>query len=382
MTAKFSFFPVGCGDMTLVETDNAKFILIDVNIRLAADDVADDTPDVAQQLRDRLPTDIQGRPYVDAMMLTHPDKDHCSGLERHFHLGPIDTYPKDSGKIIIREMWSSPIVFRRASKSHALCSDAKAWAKEARRRVNQYKSIGFCPDQERILILGKDIDGKTDDLGAILIPTGATWSMINGQFDASFSAVLLAPLLRDDEDEEDLLTKNNSSVIARMKLGSSYEPDAARFLVGGDAEVAIWERIWEDHSEDAENLLGYDLLLAPHHCSWHSLSWDSWSELGEDAEVSTDARNALGQPRDGAVIVASSKHISDDDSDPPCIRAKREYQSILKEIEGGEFICVADHGDEPLEFDVKPGGLERIEKAKKHVAFAAPAIGRQPIAHG
>jgi len=232
------------------------------------------------------------------------------------------------------------------------------------------------------MILGEDIDGKTDDLGAILVRTGATWSMINGQFDASFSAVLLAPLLREDEGEENLLTKNNSSVIARIKLASSYEPDAARFLVGGDAEVAIWERIWEDNSHDAENLLGYDLLLAPHHCSWHSLSWDSWSELGEDAEVSTDARNALGQPRDGAVIVASSKHISDDDSDPPCIRAKREYQSILKEIEDGEFICVADHGDEPLEFDVKPGGLEKIEKVTKHVAFAAPAIGRQPIAHG
>jgi hypothetical protein len=368
--------------MTLVETDNAKFILIDVNIRRAADDVEDDTPDVAQQLRDRLPTDFLGRPYVDAMMLTHPDKDHCNGLERHFHLGPIDEYPTGSGKIIIREMWSSPIVFRRVPESNALCSDAKAWAKEARRRVKQYKSIGFCPDQERIMILGEDIDGKTDDLGAILVRTGATWSMINGQFDASFSAVLLAPLLREDEGEENLLTKNNSSVIARIKLASSYEPDAARFLVGGDAEVAIWERIWEDNSHDAENLLGYDLLLAPHHCSWHSLSWDSWSELGEDAEVSTDARNALGQPRDGAVIVASSKHISDDDSDPPCIRAKREYQSILKEIEDGEFICVADHGDEPLEFDVKPGGLEKIEKVTKHVAFAAPAIGRQPIAHG
>ena len=58
MAAKLSFFPVGCGDMTLVQTEANEYILIDCHIRASADDPDnDDVPDVAQQLRDRLPRD-------------------------------------------------------------------------------------------------------------------------------------------------------------------------------------------------------------------------------------------------------------------------------------------------------------------------------------
>ncbi|MFA7263016.1 MAG: metallohydrolase [Caulobacter sp.] len=385
MAAKVSFFPVANGDMALVKTDKGNHVLIDINIRKAADDPDDKTPDVAKQLKDRLPKDSDGRPYVDAMLLSHPDQDHCRGLKAHFHLGPLADYVKDSGKIVIREMWSSPILFRRKNaKDHNLCEDAETWAAEARRRVRRFKDLGYCPTNERILILGEDIDGKTDDLTAILVKVDENWTKINGTEDGTFSADLLAPLPSIDEEEEEVLSKNNSSVISLIQLSSGTTADSCRLLVGGDAEVAIWERLWDRHSENAAQRLGYDLLLAPHHCSWHSLSWDSWSELGEDAEVSEDARSALGQPRAGAVVVASSKTITDDDSDPPCIRAKREYKAILKGV-SGEFICVADEGDEPVEFDVKAGGLERIAKKEAVPAQArvAPAIiGARPIRHG
>jgi hypothetical protein len=68
------------------------------------------------------------------------------------------------------------------------------------------------------------------------------------------------------------------------------------------------------------------MIFCRHHTitSWHSLSYDSWSELGEDAEVSESARNALSQTRTGAVIIASSRPIEDDDNDPPSMRAKRD----------------------------------------------------------
>src|SRR5690606_16610755 len=182
-------------------------------------------------------------------------------------------------------------------------------------------------------------------------------------------------------EEDEVLSKNNSSVISLFQLSSGAIADACRFLSGGDAEVEIWERLWERHEANAEQRLGYDLLLTPHHCSWHSLSHDSWSKKGEDAKVSEDARSALGQPRDGATIVASSKTITDDDSDPPCIRAKREYESILDDVDG-DFICVADEGDEPVEFDVKAGGLERVKKkvaARSAATVSAPlVIGARP----
>lgn len=381
MTAKIDFFRVGNGDMTLVRFESGYTLLIDCDIRQAADDAYDETPDVAKQLKGLLNTDDKGRKYVDAMLLSHPDKDHCSGLKRHFHLGKLADYPANSGKIVIREMWSSPVVFRRAGKNHVLCEDAADWCKEARRRVEHFKQNGSASSGDRIRILGEDIDGKTDDLGTILVKTGASWSTIDGNPNAKFEALLLAPQKEDDEELEDRLSKNDSSTVIRLNIAVGTTPDACRFLTGGDAGVLVWERIWERNKDYSDVRLGYDLLQAPHHCSWRSLSWDSWSQKGEDAKVSEDARNALGQALAGATVVASSKPVTDDDSDPPCIRAKREYESILKPV-SGKFVCVGDGGPEPLAYDVEAGGL-RVRPKPTPASVASPAfIGRKPVAHG
>ena len=136
MSATIEFFPVDNGDMTLIRFESGRMLLIDCNIRGAADDPDDDTPDVATYLRDRLDRDGEDRPFVDAFLLSHPDEDHCRGLKKHFHLGSPDEWVEKDQRIIIREMWSSPIVFRRKNKiDGALCTDAEAWREEARRRV-------------------------------------------------------------------------------------------------------------------------------------------------------------------------------------------------------------------------------------------------------
>src|SRR5580700_8197219 len=151
-------FRVDNGDMTLVELESGRRILIDINIRSAADDEDDETPDVAKQLRDRLDRDEKGRLYVDAFLLTHPDEDHIRGLKKHFHLGDPASWSKRADNILIREMWSSPIVFRRASKGHALSEDASDWATEARRRVKLFREGHAVGDGDRITILGEDVD--------------------------------------------------------------------------------------------------------------------------------------------------------------------------------------------------------------------------------
>lgn len=383
MGAMITFFPVGCGDMALVRLadEPATFVLVDVNIRIAADNPDDDTRDVGKDLRDRLPRDAKGRPYVDAFLLSHPDKDHSTGLEKHFHLGPITDYPDDDRsdaekRIVIREIWSSPMVFRRASKTHTLCADAKAFNREAKRRVQRFKDGWLSTDGERVLILGEDENGKTDDLTAILIRTGDRFRTINGRRNDHFEAHLLAPGSLQGDDDEALLSKNHSSTILNMRLASSVlHQDSCRFLTAGDAEVAIWERLWERY-QATPDVLAYDLLLAPHHCSWHSLSYDSWSQLGEDATLVPDARSALAQARFGAMIVASAKPIQDDDSDPPCIRAKREYKSILAD-HSGVFLCTGEEPNatwpEPLEIEVTAAGAKRKQARARGVAAATIA---------
>ncbi len=387
MNATISFFPVGNGDMTLVTTESGRKLLIDLNIRAAADDPDDDAPDVASKLRDRLDRDRKGRLYVDALLVSHPDKDHCTGLRKHFHLGPPADWSPTADRILIWEVWSSPMVFRRASRHHVLCDDAKAFNAESRRRVRRFRDVGkLVGDGDRILILGEDENGKTDDLRPILIRVDEEFSRINGQTESSMVARLLGPLPKAPDDDEETLSKNNSSTILRFSLAAGNRiSDKCRFLTGGDAEVAIWERLWWRHKSHPE-WLSYDILQTPHHCSWHSLSYDSWSELGEDAKVSQDARNALSRARDGASIVASSLPIKDDDCDPPCIRAKREYGNIATDVSGA-FRCVGEPPSEKspdvMDFEICENGHRLKTKSLAAATVFGPAIiGRQPLAHG
>lgn len=379
MSAKTTHFKVDNGDMTLIEFESGRRLLVDIRIRAAADSPDDETPDVGNQLRDRLTRDAQDRLFVDAFLLSHPDQDHIAGLQTHFHLGPPSEWNKANDKIIIREMWSSPIVFRRAEKNHILCPDAKAWATEARRRVNLFKTNGFLSDGDRIQILGEDVDGKTDDLGGILVKVGTRFSQICGSFDTSFESLLLAPLIGGDDTEEEVLSKNNSSVIMRLTLAANGVSAAARYLLGGDAQVAIWEKIWDKYAPDD---LKYDVLLAPHHCSWHSLSWDSWSEKGNEAKVSDKARNTLAQASPGATIIASSCPIKDDNNDPPCIRAKREYTDIVNPGRG-VFRCLADEPDDnPFELLVSEYGPKANRKRLVTSASIGTAVGSEALGHG
>lgn len=377
MPAKFSFFQVGNGDMTLVRLAdfNVTTILIDCHIRAKADDANDDAPDVARALRERVMYDSDDRPFVDAFMLSHPDKDHCGGLSKHFWLGPPDQYPDDKldrweKRIIIRELWSSPLVFRRRSKNHALCDDARAFNKEARRRVQYWRDYGWASSGNRIKIMGEDVDGKTDDLRSILVKSGEWFSAIDGTASSVFRAQLLAPAPHEDNAElEEELTKNESSIVMNLEITPSlFSSKRTRFLIGGDAEVLIWERMWKRFENDPQTL-AYDLLLAPHHCSWHTLSWDSWSGKGENAKVSEAARNALGQAKKSATVISSSKKIVDDFNDPPCIRAKREYKAILRGVDGW-FACTEENGSKGvLELESASDGT--VIKAAVLVAAAA-----------
>ncbi len=384
MPTSLTHFPVGCGDMTLIVLGDQQqtTILIDCNIRQAADDPDDDTRDVAKDLRDRLKRDSKGRPYIDVFLTSHPDQDHCRGIQKHFHLGapkdyPDEKKPDNQKKILIGEIWSSPIVFHRASKNHTLSEDANALQKEAKRRVQiaRTKQCVGIDAGDRILILGEDVDGKTDDLRGILVKLDEIFDRVNGTDSDLFKARLLAPLpISEDEQEEEELGKNHSSVILNIELADSSDRKTVKnFLTGGDAEVVIWEKLWAKHKKKPE-VLAYDSMLTPHHCSWHTLSHDSRTDLGDKAKVSPDAKSALSQIRQGGYIIASSSPIKDDDCDPPCYAAKLEYESIAKGAKGG-FICTSEYPTEsapaPLEFTIADG---KLTKSARKVAASAPAI--------
>lgn len=393
MAAKITFFPVSNGDMTLITLADNTSILIDINIRASSVDSDDISCDVATELRKRIKEDGDERPYVDVFLLTHPDQDHCRGLKDHFHMGNLGDYndepPEgDEKKIVIKELWSSPRVFRRASKRNTLCDDAKAFNKEAKRRVKLFREQegSDIDDGDRIKIFGIDEDGKTDGLEEILVRRGDLFSNINGNDNPRIQVRALGPLaINEIEEEEEKIGKNHSSVILQFSLAADSGPVGDCFyLAGGDAEVAIWEKVWEENKRMADNLK-YDILLAPHHCSWHTLSHDSWTE-SEDPKVNENAKSALSQAEKGAHIVSSSKPVVDDENNPPCIGAKEEYESILEDG-GGEFICTdeypAEDNPQPLEFTITTDGPQRASKKATSIApVAGVAATTEPRIHG
>lgn len=343
-----SHFPVENGDMTLLKiasNDTYHYALIDMHIRQNGES-DDDKCDALDTLYDMLEKDGEGRPYVDVLILTHPDEDHIKGFKEHFHRGSPDDYvmPKkgEQGKVFIREIWSSPLIFRRKSKNDSLCKDATAFNTEAKRRVELFRTennIG--KEGDRIRLIGEDEDGKTDDIMDIVYQNEDVIDTLNEVYIKELSARVLGPLADDEFEDNTSPDKNRSSVIIHWGLAShGYSSPSNYILLAGDAGVEVWDVLWDKYKNDTDKLQ-YDILLAPHHCSWHALSHDSFSQTN-DPRVSEDAKSALSQARQGAVIVSSSEEIKDDDSDPPNYQAMKEYESIVDESDG-TFQCLADY---------------------------------------
>lgn len=372
-------------------------VLVDMNIRkTAATD--DDQCDALNSLHELLETDDDGRPFVDVLLLTHPDEDHIRGFADSFHQGDPADYskpkPGEKKEILIREIWSSPMVFKRKSKNHTLCDDAIIFNTEAKRRVNLYRTSGAIGIAgNRIRIIGEDNDNSNEDISEIVYENEAVIDMLNEVKIKELSATVLGPLSDREFDESVDHDKNRSSVIIQWAIAShGYTTASNHILLGGDAGVAVWEVLWDKYSADTAKLQ-YDILIPPHHCSWRTLSHDSYSE-SDDPKVSEKAKSALEQALDGAVVVSSSKAIKNDDNDPPNHQAKKEYEGIVDSVDG-EFRCLADNkpskkkAPEVLTYALTNTGPQEDKTSNKSTAdnrnaLAAASLGStgRAISHG
>ncbi len=383
-----TFFPVGekNGGMTLLRLNDFDDTVILIDTCIGEESIADHC-DVAQELRDRLPSDSEGRPYVDAFILTHRHQDHLQGIQTHFHLGPVEDYPKakddEDKKIIIRELWSSYHFWKQASENYSLIDDAKTFNREMKRRVELFKSTTDIQDEgERAIIIGKDPDGKCNGLELITREIESEFSTVNNKgVSTKLRGVVLGPLYQQEEEEDDTFNdKNRQSIVLQITIKESGYDN--KLLLSADAECFVWETLWTKYKNDTEKLK-YDILSAPHHCSWHSLSYDSQSE-DDDPQVSPDAKLALSQAKPGACIVSQSKSIKDGDEDPPCKAAKDEYVTIVSK---DQFYCTNEYPNkekpEPLEFNLTSGGPQKKGvKEKSKLSVVALASTKESYPHG
>jgi hypothetical protein len=381
-----TFFPVGekNGGMTLIKLNDTKKTTILIDCSIGDEPIAHHC-DVSQELRDRLPTDSNKRPYVDAFIVTHRHDDHVKGFINHFHTGPLDEYDDDTDdkKIVIREMWSSHNFWKSSSGNYKLCESAKAFNKEMKRRVELFKEKNAIqPEGDRAIVIGKDPEGRTDDIGDINYDIGHTFTKINNtDISSKLEGFIISPIEQQkNEDDECFTDKNRQSIV--MQLTVFQGEYSNKLMMAADAECLVWDTLWKKYKNDTEKL-EYDILSAPHHCSWHSLSYDSQSEC-DDPKICKDAKKALSEHKNGAFIVSQSKIIKGSDNDPPSQAAKDEYLGTVGE---DQFICTNEHPDqekpEPIEFNLTGDGPQKKGvKEKSKLATAALASTREAYPHG
>lgn len=379
-----TFFPVGNknGGMTLVKLNDDKKTTILIDCSIGEERVAGHC-DVSQELRSRLPTDSDGRPYVDAFMLTHRHDDHVRGFAEHFHLGSLDDYDADKKKIVIREMWSTHNFWKPASESYPLCDNAKAFNKEMKRRVDLYKKEKRIQKEgDRSIIVGKDPDGRTKGLDNINYDIGCSFGKINNN-DVSdkLDGFILSPIEQQkDEDDECFTNKNRQSLVLQLTvIQGDYKN---KLMLAADAECLVWDNLWGSY-KDKKQRLEYDILSVPHHCSWHSLSYDSQSQC-DNPKVCEKAKKALSQKKVGAFAVSQSKAIKGSDEDPPSEEAKAVYVDIVGK---SQFVCTNEYPDsekpEPLEFNLTGDGPQKKSvKEKSKLSVAALASTKEAYPHG
>lgn len=376
MKHSIKFYPVSNGDCDLITIGGAnKKMMFDCNFRQEAEEDNDEMYDVLGDLLDNeLTTKKCGLPFLDAFLLTHPDQDHCRSFADKFYLGDPDAVPqsaKDNKKILIGELWYSPRVFEELTGE--LNADAKAFKKEAKRRMELYKSDAKKADKDgnRIRIIGWTDNPDLQGLEDRIVTPGNTISEVNGSNCRYFEMFIHAPF-KDDIDGED---RNMTSIISQLRFDSEKESQIARVFLAGDTEWRVIEEIMNKTSD--ENNLKWDLLEAPHHCSYKFFADDR-----EDApnQASLDF---LKKSESNAYVVSSSKVVKQNDDNPPCQKAKNRYTD---QVGKSNFLCTSgtseDEADKPIIFEIDNEGLKLIEDKAKSFAAVPPVRDAKPHYYG
>ena len=171
--SKIKFYPVDNGDTVLIKVDKTT-IQIDANIRSN-----DDCYDVMSDLLDEFSKDGEGKYHLDLFMLTHPDEDHCHGIDTYYYLGDPDKYSDEdleNDLVIIDELMVTPMLF-----TDATSAPAKALKKEAERRRKLWdeNSSDKTKAGNRLVIIGYDGDKKYENVTSYI--PGETIKKVNGK---------------------------------------------------------------------------------------------------------------------------------------------------------------------------------------------------------
>ncbi len=328
------FWPVGNGDSTTIVIDSETCLQVDLNHLEKSDNDDDASWAVVDELVERLPK-VNGRPYLAAFALTHPDQDHCRG------------FAKLREEVDIGELWFTPRVFREYSKD--LCDDAEDFKKEAERRVKEtIKAKGDPGEGNRIRVFGysdlleeDDFDDFPED--RLIVPGNEIAVIDEEDVSDKFRAFIHAPFEGDDAGD-----RNDTSL--GMQITLYDESQKLRALLLGDLSYPVLQRIFDISEADD---LAWNVLLAPHHCSKAAMYWKD-----EDDEEEELKKHIVGEMGEASLepnrIVSSSNPVPSSNKpgdNPPHAKAKTQYEEITE-----SFLCTMDQ-KEPIVAELNNGNV-------------------------
>ena len=360
------FYPVGNGDCSLIKLDDGTTIIVDCQIEEITKDNKDTTYDVKADLLKELQKDTDGHPYVDLYVSTHPHSDHCKGFESNFYCGKLEDYDddKDKNKIIIGELWVSPMAL-----NNDIDETAVPIRKEAKRRRKLYddKSEFSGEYGSYLRIIGYDKDKEFDKRYGYI--PGIEVDELNGQWLDMLTIFIHAPFKESVEVGKEQDDKNEVSIVLHFTFADAEGNTVCRLLTGGDAEHEVWEKIIENNSDD-ENLK-WNIFLAPHHCSW-----TFFNETNNKEEVKESATEILDKQLGKAHIVTSCTSIKNFDpkaKPPPYKEAADKYKELLKSG-NDHFLNTADEFEatkKPIVFKISGSGKTREKIAVTSIQTVA-----------
>lgn len=367
---RITFFPAGNGDTVLIRLSDETDILIDCNITGESRDDEEARYDVHNHLLKVLKKTNSGITFVDAFVLTHPDQDHCRGFPETFYTGDPSNYSEShrrEGLILIDELWFTPRIF--SPHEDQLCEPAKAFRKEAKRRMQLYHGgkLERSNPGNRLRIIGYSDNPDLKGLEGITTSPGNYLNLINGSVKDDFLFFVHAPFKKDTDSGWS--ERNDTSVVLHATFNLDSEERAGLAFFGGDSGSAIWEVILERSNDET---LEYDLFMSPHHCSWTFFSEEPYKDNKTPSEKSLAL---LKKKREGAIVVASCKPIKDDDDNPPHYAAAQEYKGIVGEE---QFYTTMEHPNTekplPIEFEISKNGPVKVDSSEASAIASSAAI--------
>ncbi|WPV65974.1 hypothetical protein [Chitinophaga sp. LS1] len=374
MSNQIKHYPVDNGDQGLISIEENGYttnIMVDCNIRDSSKE--GNTPeqydvkgDLTKTLKKRKVNDVEGVLYTDIFILTHGDDDHLHGFEKNFYQGDPKNYKKknmDDGEILIDVLWFSPMVMGTATNE-----DEKCFNKEAKRRIKLHRDKDSAKNLpgNRIVIIGYDGNEDLNGLDLVRRIPGEVVTRFNERDLKTFSIFIHSPYQQHLTDEE--VDKNRVSVVfqARFKSSETSTDYCTLAMFGGDADHKAWETILKKtkkyKNDIKQKALNWDILIAPHHCSW---TFFNDCPQKENPDPVASSLEFLSYRRKSGKIVASSKLIKDNDDNPPHYKAKQEYVKTLEKE--SDFLNTANtpnsSSPEPIVFIITPNGPSKAPKS-------------------